>query len=141
MGQAVIRLPDWPERLDVFMRAARERPFSWGSWDCGHFVCDAALAITGVDPGAPWRGLYDGPVAAKRMLVDQGFDGAAAWADHVIGRRIGLAYARRGDWVLGTSDDDLAFGVIVGAQAVFLQPKGLTFRATLRSVAAWPIGD
>lgn len=137
----MIRLPDWPERFAAFMKAAGARPFEWGAWDCGHFVCDCALAITGEDPGAQWRGAYDSPMSAARMLLEQGFDGPAAWADHVIGRRVGVAYARRGDWVAFDDGNSLALGVVCGEQAAFLSPAGLTFRPALRCVAAWPIGD
>lgn len=137
----MIRFADWPERLDAFIAEAQTRVFEYGRWDCGHFVCDAAIAITGVDPGKEWRARYNGPVSAARRLIERGFDGPADWADHVIGQRIGLAYARRGDWVLAHETGQAAFGICLGRDAAFLRPSGLTYRRTLSCPIAWPIGD
>ena len=51
------RREDWPERLLAFARSRERQPFVWGTNDCALFAADAALAMTGHDFAAPFRGL------------------------------------------------------------------------------------
>ena len=142
MGPGVIpRLPDWPDRLADAIKAASGREFLWGSHDCALFAADCALAISGVDPIAHVRGEYSSARGAARVLKRLGCADVAQLADLVVGDRALLAYARRGDWVLCPTGDGVALGVCVGAQAMFLQESGLTFRPTLSCAAAWMIGE
>jgi hypothetical protein len=48
------------------------RPFAWGACDCCTAVCDVFEALHGFDPMAPWRGRYDGPRAAMRLVSSFG---------------------------------------------------------------------
>lgn len=156
----IARLPDWPERLSDAIKAASGRPFSWGAHDCALFAADCALAVTGIDPLEPVRGAYASERGAMRVLRRLGCEDVEQLADLVIGARVPLALARRGDWVAirepgirdrGSDDGPSpgpypltsgpALGVCLGAQAAFLQENGLTFRRTLACAAAWKIGD
>ncbi len=67
------RRHDWRSRLaDEMDRQARE-PFGWGAQDCAlGLACGAVEALTGVDLGAEWRGRYDTPMAALRILRESG---------------------------------------------------------------------
>ena len=44
------------------------QPFEWGRSDCCTRACDVFRALHGVDPMAPLRGRYDGPVGAARLI-------------------------------------------------------------------------
>lgn len=48
------------------------RPFEWGHSDCCTRACDVFRALHGVDPMAPLRGRYDGPVGAARLIRSYG---------------------------------------------------------------------
>ena len=48
------------------------RPFEWGRCDCCTAACDVFARLTGVDPMAPFRGAYAGPVQAGRLMRDAG---------------------------------------------------------------------
>jgi hypothetical protein len=39
------RREDWPSRLAAALEEARDKPFKWGSHDCGLFAADCVLAI------------------------------------------------------------------------------------------------
>lgn len=139
------RLPDWPERLSDSIKAASGRPFSWGAHDCALFAADCARAITGADPLSEVRGTYATALGAARVLRRLGCDDVAQLADLVIGARVPLVHARRGDWVLATAGSGdrviVGLGVCVGMQSMVLGEVGLTMRPTLGCAAAWPIGE
>lgn len=54
----MIRRPDWPERLDAFIRSRRNAPFAWGTNDCLTYCADAILAMTDVDILGEDRGTW-----------------------------------------------------------------------------------
>lgn len=64
--------PDWQNRLNVVMKAAIERPFSWGEHDCCLFAADCAQAMCGEDYAAEWRGTYDSELGAKKAILRGG---------------------------------------------------------------------
>lgn len=137
------RLPDWPQRLDAAIEAARSRCFAYGEFDCYLFAADTVLAITGVDLAASFRGQYDSPVSAARILA--GYGSMEAIATSLLGEPVHPARARRGDVVLaqlpipdGETGD--CAGVCTGHYFAFAQPQGLGFvrRAAVR--LAWCVG-
>lgn len=54
--------------LGAFLTAAVERRFRRGEHDCLLFVADWARHLTGIDPGAPWRGTYADAAGADAIL-------------------------------------------------------------------------
>lgn len=137
------RLPDWPERLAVEIESWRTRAFQLGSVDCGHFVVECCIAVTGVDVGATWRGAYDSEIGLARLYVTLGVEDVAGWADVALGpdARHPVAFARRGDWVLSPEGEPPALGLVDGINSIFLEPAGLTTRPTLNCRTAWKVGE
>jgi hypothetical protein len=108
MGQ-LRRREDWPRRLVEFLEAAHGRPFSWGTFDCCLFACDAVEAMTGVDPARPFRGRYRtrrGAYAAlKRFTGSRHCRGGLKETAERIAGELGMPevrplMAQRGDVVL-----------------------------------------
>lgn len=66
------RLSNWERRLDAHFVAARTIPFALGRFDCALAACQAVAAITGVDPGAAWRGEYSSASEAAALIALHG---------------------------------------------------------------------
>ena len=111
------RLPDWPERLAELLEARLDLPFAWGAQDCCTLPADAALALTGHDPLAAWRGTYADEAAAEAILARHGglegfvADCLAAWG----APECPPAFVQRGDWALVAVGNELLCGVVAGA--------------------------
>lgn len=133
------RLPDWPERLAALVEARRDAPFAWGSHDCGLFAADAVLACTGEDPAADLRGAYATEAAAEAMLAPLG--GLYGLMRRIQARRgtamIPPALAQRGDTVLIPVGNELAVGVVLGADVAVPGPDGLVFLPLADARRAW----
>lgn len=68
------------QALAKYLDAAASRPFGWSGWDCGLFVADWAILLTGRDPAASWRGHYDSERACARLTAPLGgYIGAFAY--------------------------------------------------------------
>jgi hypothetical protein len=140
MGQGV-RFPDWPERLQREIDAARNKPYRLGTHDCFIFACACALAMTGIDYRAKWGGAYDSRVAARRAIRAYAGAGLAEGIDKLLGadRRRTVLQARRGDWVLFKDQVDEHIGICIGQRVAVLAPDGLGFVALRDCITAWEI--
>lgn len=137
-----VRVPDWTERLAEVAAAAREAPFAWGTNDCVMFAADVALAITGRDPGAPWRGRYASEEEAQPLIeAHGGLDGLAAFAMEMIGApEILPVFAQRGDWALVDLGNEVACGVVLDGDRVGVPGMdGLRHTRLSRALRAWAI--
>lgn len=56
--------------------------FIWGQTDCILAVCNHVLAMTGIDPAAPWRGSYSDEAGARAIYEPYG--GPLALARHAM---------------------------------------------------------
>lgn len=56
------------QRIEDVVAEVMACPFAWGQSDCCTAACDVYLRLTGVDPMARWRGTYDGPRGALRLI-------------------------------------------------------------------------
>lgn len=93
-----MRYRDWTTRLHDTIKAATERPFSWGEFDCCLFAADCSKAICGVDPAEKYRGKYKTETGAKRALAKTHGSLEAAWDAYF--ERVNPAFMQRGDVVL-----------------------------------------
>lgn len=137
------RVPDWPERLDAVVAAARERPFAWGVLDCALFAADGIAAVTGVDPAAEWRGTYADQAGARRLLHERG--GLSALAGRIARRhgwpRVPATRLGRGDVALVRLEDgSAALAVCLGTGFALPGPCGLASVARDRARLGWRIG-
>jgi len=90
-----MRYRDWTTRLSEVIKAALERPFSWGEFDCCLFAADCALAVCGTDPAQAYRGTYKTEAGAKRALKKNHGSLEAAW--DACFTRVAPAFIQRGD--------------------------------------------
>lgn len=93
-----MRHRDWTTRINEVIKAAQERPFSWGEFDCSLFAADCAVAVCGVDPAELYRGKYKTETGAKRLLKKNHGSLEAAW--DACFKRIALSFIQRGDVVM-----------------------------------------
>lgn len=128
---------DWPTRLADFVEARRERAFCWGESDCALFVCDAIEAMTGIDPGGRWRGLYSSEKGARRVLRDNG--GVVGIATLALGEPGSPAIAGRGDVVLIETPGGEALAICIGVQIAAQGVGGIEFLPISAAKSAWKI--
>ena len=133
------RREDWPERLLAFARSRERQPFVWGTNDCALFAADAALAMTGHDFAAPFRGRYKTGLGAMKALRSNGAEDLAAYLTQALGAPIAPALARRGDVVLFEAEGGPALGVVIGGQAAAAGRDGITWVPASRWQQAWRV--
>jgi hypothetical protein len=137
------RFPDWTERLEPVLEAQSLRAFAYGNWDCCLFVADAALAMTGFDPAADYRGAYgDYGSGLKILRAKTGKRNLAGWAD-LFYPRTAPALAHRGDWglVKSASDGDGKIRPVLGLiDGDVLRVAGGALVARHLIQIAWSIG-
>lgn len=141
MGDGLMRLQDWPERMDAFLRAAQARPFAWGRWDCCLFALAHADTITGSRHFDHFKGLCHDQDSARAAL--DGLGGLEAALDGLFGPRLeNTNFAQRGDIVTYDSGNGPALGIVdfCGRKiAVLTQHDGLGRLPRRRALAAWPV--
>lgn len=140
------RLPDWPERLDMAIDAARQRPFEWGAHDCVTFAAACIQAVTGTDPIADLRGWDSRDQAGDRVAQlsgrrHSGLQSAIAiifarygWPE-ITPRRAG-----RGDICLVAVGQGRLTAVCLGAQLAAPGPRRLQHLPLTQALATWRIG-
>lgn len=133
------RLPDWRTRLTVYMLAHADSSFAFGRHDCGLFAAGAIEAMTGTDPGAPYRGGYESFKGALKRLRRAGH------ADHValagtLYPEIAPAFARPGDLAAVGTAEGPALGIVQGEHVYLAGETGLRLVPLTDAVRAWRIG-
>lgn len=141
MGPLMLtRREDWPSRLAAALEEARDKPFRWGSHDCGLFAADCVLAMTGTDPAALYRGQYDDEAGARETMQRLSGGGLrAAWTAALGPAMNNVRMAKRGDVVLVEVGGVEATGVVVGSRVACLSEAGLAMVPAHRIVAAWSV--
>lgn len=133
----LMRVHDWPERLNAAIEAVRDRPFEWGRHDCCLFAADIVLAMTGCDHAADYRGTYKTAHGAKRALIKRGYASIEQALDELF-VRVDCRLAQRGDLVV-TESDGLAVGIHLGSGLAFVSEKGLEFLPVSEALIAWRV--
>ena len=140
------RFQDWPSRLNEFFRISVDREFKWGEHDCCLFACDAILALTGVDPGKEFRGIYTTEAGAFRLMKKKcggGLKEMATKVAAVVGlEEIPLKFAQRGDVALIKTETGYSLGVVGlnGQHVMALSPVGISWIPLLsHGMKAWRV--
>jgi hypothetical protein len=140
------RKQDWPKRLDDALMKHAQTPFELGTHDCLLAVCNAIEGMTGVDPGATYRGQYTTELGFMRLVKERGYTSLehlveTLTAEHAM-REIKPAFAQRGDVVLFDAEAGPAFGIVHlnGVESVCVGPDGLRRVPTLTARRAWRVG-
>ncbi|WP_417624966.1 DUF6950 family protein [Paremcibacter congregatus] len=141
------RLVHWESKLAEFHKVAFGRPFVWGQTDCCLTASDGVFAITGIDPGARFRGAYSDMAGGYRAMREYSGGGVAetiaalmdenGWPD------VPVLTARRGD--VGLVPSGLP-GAQSEAAAICLGPRwatqgesGLVMLALKQGMRAWRV--
>jgi len=113
------RLPDWRQRLEVFIRAARAVPFAYGTMDCALFSAGAVQAMTGVDLARGHRG-YRTLAEGLRGIRGSHVDMAASLFPEIPPMSAGP-----GDIAVVPGDPGLALGIVQGVHVYVMGVSGL----------------
>lgn len=134
------RFPDWVLRLEAAIDRARQQSFEWGSHNCGFFVADVVLAMTGVDPGAEYRGRYKTRRGAYAVVKRVTGGGMLELAMRAFGEpRKAPLLAQRGDVVLVETELGDTLGIVLGAKIAATGLSGLEFLPISEAKVAWAI--
>jgi hypothetical protein len=109
------RLNDWEQRGAAWLRDAEARPLNWRDAHCAFLAADAALAVTGEDPAAEWRGRTS---AAMRAQSAKGVFALVPYHE------IAPAGAQRFDIAGFMSVHGEALGVCLGREALVYAAEG-----------------
>jgi hypothetical protein len=135
----VTRFPDWPERLQAQIDAAKDKAFSWGAYDCCMFSADCAKAMTGHDYAAEYRDRYKTKLGALRQLKCRGGGDIPTMLDRMM-RTINPKLAGRGDICLILHKNEFALAVIVDHRCIVPAiPKGLVWLPKRNAIRAWKV--
>jgi hypothetical protein len=131
------RVPHWEQVLANAIQQASARPFVWGQHDCATWAFDLYRDLTdGPDHAALWRGRYRTRVGCGRVLRRLGWTSLEDGGRALLGDPLDdVRLAHRGDLILGGEQE--AFGVVIGAKAVFVAPEGLVRLSLATCRLAW----
>ena len=119
-----MRLHDWEHRLTRYVTEVACTGFAHGSHDCALFAAGAVEAITGIDPGARWRGRYSSFKGGLKLVRKDGFtDHVAVMRRHCPPIQRGAVLA--GDLAVIGTGREAALGVVQGALIYVLRETGL----------------
>jgi cell wall-associated NlpC family hydrolase len=137
------RSQNWPRKLAQLIGSAREVPFQWGQFDCALFCCHWVRELTGVDPGAAYRGKYSTEAEAQAIFgADLGVF-AASIVLPLGAVEVHPNFARRGDIVFvnnGTSYGALGVVSLDGRHASCVSSNGVVNVHMHRWKRAWQVG-
>ena len=131
------RLPDWEQRLFVWLNDLREQTLVYGESDCAiGLIGGAVLSQTGVDIAKPHKGAYSDEAAAYEYLAKNGWKSLEAMADALLTPVKGSS-RHRGNIVLFESSEGKGFGIRVGSKAVVYAKDGLRHFSIPRAALEW----
>lgn len=128
--------PDWQNRLNAVMKAAIERPFSWGQHDCCLFAADCAEAITGNDFAAGWRGTYDSETGAKKAILRGGGSLEKVLARYL--DEVPVKLAQRGDIAVVENAGSRCAGVVYSG-AVWVPGENGLVGLRVKPLSVWRV--
>lgn len=150
MGRTIKRLPGWEYHLGCFLDEVKDRPrklsfpvVSVNDWDCGHFVCEAILRMTG-RPVITWARCYQSWRDLRELMVDpEKFSAYVREQMENIGApEIPVEESTKGDLViLKESEKRRALSIRLGECCVSIGDKGLSFAPVKIGETAYRIGS
>lgn len=128
--------PDWQNRLNAVMKAAIERPFSWGQHDCCLFAADCAEAMTGDNFSAGWRGTYDSETGAKKAILRGGGSLEKVLARYL--DEVPVKLAQRGDIAVVENAGSRCAGVVCSG-AVWVPGENGLVGLRVKPLSVWRV--
>jgi hypothetical protein len=137
--QMLNRHETWAADLTAYLASVAARPLTYGSHDCALFAAGAVQAMTGVDLAADWRGAYDSPRKAARLLKDAGHANLASLLSSLL-PEVAPAFAMPGDVVLVDGPQGLGMGILQGHLAYVLTEDRLGMVSRMDVKRAFKVG-
>ncbi|EAQ6244267.1 hypothetical protein A4I13_23280 [Salmonella enterica] len=128
--------PDWQNRLNAVMKAAIERPFSWGQHDCCLFAADCAEAMTGENFATGWRGTYGSETGAKKAILRGGGSLEKVFARYL--DEVPVKLAQRGDIAIVENSGARCAGVVYSGVVWVPGENGLV-RLRVKPLSVWRV--
>lgn len=120
------RLSDWQTRLSNYLNQAANTEFEYGVLDCGLFVADCIVAITGLDVASELRGYASRAEAFARIEALCGTPSMEAVAAYLAERygfdEVPVGSAQRGDAVVIKRGRASSLGIIAMHGTEILTP-------------------
>ncbi|WPJ68021.1 hypothetical protein STOPSMEL_45 [Sinorhizobium phage StopSmel] len=142
MSGELSRLPDWRRRFEDAIDEIKARPFDWSLHECGTGLAGhLVLALTGVDCAAQYRGTFDSPAGAVRVMRDAGFDNLGDMVADLL-PEVHVSEASVGD-IAAIPDDTpfgYALGVVNGERIFVLMDNGIGTVDLLDATRAFKVG-
>lgn len=140
----LIRQPGWRSRLEAVIDEVKEKPFSWEDNECViGLAARAVYAITLVDMGAQFRGTFNSPESAYRVMKKAGADNLADLAGKYLEEyEGGVSQAKIGDIVAVPVDTKFKFGlgVVNGERFFVLMENGIGTMDLSAATRAFKVG-
>lgn len=114
---------DWRPRLRSYLTEA-DKPFAYGTFDCGAFAGGAVEAMTGENPHAQIAGRYTTLTGALRVIRKMGYKDHIAFAASFGEELNNPLAAQFGDIAVVEGEDGPALGVVTGPHIAVLSPAG-----------------
>jgi hypothetical protein len=140
------KLPDWVQRFEAVVSAAKFKPFDWASHNCVTFTAECFEAITGVDGMAEID--LDFSTKRKATAAIKKFSGKGiSEVGEKVAKQYGMkevppGFAKRGDPVISRWDGVDLMGTVdlTGRGVICIQPEAGLGTLPLSSVIkAWSI--
>ncbi|EEW1994427.1 TPA: hypothetical protein JZ958_001102 [Escherichia coli] len=128
--------PDWQNRLNAVMKAAIERPFSWGQHDCCLFAADCAEAMTGENFANGWRGTYYSETGAKKAILRGGGSLEKVLARYL--DEVPVKLAQRGDIAVVENAGARCAGVVCSG-AVWVPGENGLVGLRIKPLSVWRV--
>ncbi len=115
----IARKDSWNSSLQKFILASRNKPLSYGIFDCMLFLADAVQAMTDVDLAEDFRGQYFTYEGGMQLLRRHGIESF----DDLILKHLGrtpIALAHVGDVVLATNREGIVGGGIIQGEGIYV---------------------
>ncbi len=136
------RLPDWRRRFEDAIDDIKARPFDWADHECGTGLAGRlALALTGVDCAARYRGTYDSAASAVRVMRQAGFENLGDLVADLL-PEVHVSEASVGD-IAAIPDQTpfgYALGVVNGERIFVLMETGIGTVDLLDATRAFKVG-
>ena len=139
MGEGYeMRIQGWESKLEEYIEAQRQTPFTWGENDCVLFAANAVNLIIDRDLSADIGkyGAYD-KAGAVDIIREHGGSIKGIFDAYLIRRLI--KSAQRGDVAVVKIDGREAAGIVTGRYVVCKTPEGVGFVSLDNAVAIWEV--
>lgn len=136
-----LKKTNWYASLVSYIRANQNTPFQWGQFDCCLFACNCVEVMTGIDPGAKYRGQYASAKGSLKTLKKLGGGNITTAFSAVFGPLKPRLNAGRGDLVLVAQNHEHLVGVMIGGQVYAASESGLRVVSFATIVGCWHIDN